>query len=196
MTVKLAVASDEPESNDKKRTNRMLANEHDWIKILVSAVVGMFAGLIADPIRAVLQKRIEARKLRNAIVWDTVTLSQTAMRVHDGKLEAWKFWLGVEIPAFQYYWEKNRDLFYINAKLTLLRLQCQQIIRLRDLVQNNQFTPEEAMNKLYETFAYMKITQEMSWRKRRHLARSVRTKPEGTVTGSEAANESARPDLG
>jgi len=172
--------------------NRM--PDHDWIKILVSAVIGMFTGLIAAPVRTMLQNRIEARKLRNAIIWDTATLSETAMRVHDGKLEAWKFWLGVEMPGFDYYWEKNRDLFYINTKLTLLRLQCQLIIRLRDLVRNKQETPDGAMDKLYETFAYMKLIHQMSWRERRRLARSARTKPEGTVTGSEAAGETANSD--
>jgi len=79
--------------------NRMPTNDPEWIKILVSAVVGMFTGLVADPIRSLIQNRIEARKLRNAIIWDTATLSETAVRVHDGKLEAWKFWLGVELPA-------------------------------------------------------------------------------------------------
>ena len=161
----------------------MLANDHDWIKILASAVVGMFTGLIADPLRSTVQNRIEAKKLKSAIMWDTASLSESAMRVHDGKLEAWKFWLGVELPGFDYYWEKNRDLFYINSKLTLLRLQCQMIIRLRDLVRNKQETPEGAMDKLYETFAFMKLIHEMSWRERRRLARSVRTRPEGTVKG-------------
>ncbi|HEX4005073.1 MAG TPA: hypothetical protein VHX60_02745 [Acidobacteriaceae bacterium] len=160
----------------------MTVQDHSWVKILVSAVAGMFTGLIADPVRSLVQNRIEARKLRHAIIWDTATLSETAMRVHDGKLESWKFWLGVEIPSFDYYWEKNPDLFYITAKLTLLRVQCQMILRLRDLVRNKQETPDGAMSKLYETFAYMKLLHEMSWRERRRLARSVRT-PDGPSHG-------------
>lgn len=96
------------------------------------------------------------------------------MRVHDGKMEAWKFWLGVEIPSFDYYWDKNRELFYISSKLTLLRLQCQMIIRLRDLVKNKQKIPEEAMDKLYETFAWMKLVHEMSWFERRRAVHSLK----------------------
>lgn len=156
-----------------------MANDHDWIKILVSAVVGMFTGLIADPVRGMVQNRIEARKLKSTIMWDIGNLSTSAMRVYEGKLEAWKFWLGVQLPGFDYYWEKNRELFYINTKLVLLRVQCQMIIRMRDLVANKQETPDEAMNKLWETLAYVKAIHEMSWLERRRLARSVGTKPQG-----------------
>ncbi|MGA3133135.1 MAG: hypothetical protein ABSD59_20240 [Terracidiphilus sp.] len=166
----------------------MPANNPEWIKILISAVVGMFTGLIADPIRSLIQNRIEARKLKNAVIWDIGNLSTSAMSVHDGKLEAWKFWLGVELPGFDYYWGKNRELFYINAKLVLLRVQCQVILRLRDLVKNKQKTPDGAMEQLWETLAAVKIIHEMSWRERRRLARSVGTKPGATVTGSEAAH--------
>lgn len=168
----------------------MPANDPEWMKILVSAVVGMFTGLVADPIRSVIQNRIEARKLKNAVMWDIGNLSTNAMSVHDGNLEAWKFWLGVELPGFDYYWDKNRELFYANSKLVLLRVQCQVILRLRDLVKNKQKTPEGAMDKLFETFAYMKLIHEMSWRERRRLALSVRTKPEGRVAGSETADGS------
>lgn len=174
--------------------NRIPTNDPEWIKILVSAVVGMFTGLIADPIRSLIQNRIEARKLKNAVMWDIGNLSTSAMSVHDERLEAWKFWLGVELPGFDHYWEKNRELFYINTKLVLLRVQCQVILRLRELVKNKQETPDGAMEKLWETLATVKIIHEMSRRERRRLARSVGTNPEGTVTGSEAADKSANSD--
>ena len=156
----------------------MTASDHDWIKILVSAVVGMFTGLIADPIRSLVQTRIEVWRLKNAVMTDISNLSTSAMSVYDGKLEAEKFWLGVELPGFDYYWDKNRELFYINTKIVLLRVQCQLIIRLRDLVKNMQKSPDEAMVKLWETLAFVKIIHEMSWLERRRAAQSVKTKPE------------------
>lgn len=156
----------------------MTASDHDWMKILVSAVVGMFTGLIADPIRSLVQTRIEVRRLKNAVMTDISNLSTSAMSVYDGKLDAEKFWLGVELPGFDYYWDKNRELFYISTKIVLLRVQCQLIIRLRDLVKNMQKSPDEAMAKLWETLAFVKIIHEMSWLERRRAAQSVKTKPE------------------
>jgi hypothetical protein len=100
----------------------------------------------------------------------------------------------IAIKATDYYWENNRELFYASRKLVLLRLQCQIIKRLRGLVENRQQHPSEAMSKLYETLAQVKHIHEMSWRERRRLARFVRAKPEGTVTGSETADESADSD--
>jgi hypothetical protein len=166
----------------------MPTNDTEWIKILLSAVAGMFAGLIADPIRSLIQTHIDARRLKNAVMWDIENLSTSAMSVHDEKLEAWKFWLGVELPGFDHYWDKSRGLFYTNTKLVLLRVQCQVILRLRDLVKNKQQTPDGAMEKLWETLATVKIIHEMSWRERRRLARSV-----GTKAGRPGHGETSTP---
>ena len=75
----------------------------EWVKILVSATVGMFTGLIADPIRGLIQSRIDIPKIENAILWDLSELSQSAVRVHDGELPAWKLWLSAELPSFDHY---------------------------------------------------------------------------------------------
>jgi hypothetical protein len=154
---------------------RMTVNDHDWIKILVSAVVGMFTGLIADPVRASIQNRIELRRLKSAIIWDFTTLATNASRLLEGNMEAPAFWHTVELPGFDYYWEKNRELFYANSKLVLLRLQCQIINRLCGLVEHKMRTPDEAMEKVYETIAQVKLIHDMSWRERRRLARSMKT---------------------
>ncbi len=144
----------------------MPAEDHEWLKILVSAIVGMFAGLIADPVRGLIQSRIDLAKMHNAVMWDLSNLSKSAMAVHDGKLPAWKFWLGVELPGFDYFWEKNRELFYTNTRLVLLRVQCQTVKQLRALVENKQQTPDEAMQKLWETLALIKVIHEPTTRER------------------------------
>jgi hypothetical protein len=172
----------------------MSANDSEWIKILVSAVVGMFTGLAADPIRSLIQNRIETRKLKNAVMWDIANLSTSAMRVHNEELNVNTFWLGIELPSFDYYWDKNRELFYANSKLILLRVQCQLILRLRDLMKMRQVNPDEAMKKFWETLKDIKHSDEMSWFERRRLARSVRTKPEGSVAIGEAVGPIADSD--
>jgi hypothetical protein len=135
----------------------MPAEDQEWLKILISAIVGMFAGLIADPVRGLIQSRIDLAKMQNAVMWDFSNLSKSAMGVHGGELPAWKFWLGVELPGFDYYWEKNRELFYTNTRLVLLRVQCEVVKRLRALVENKQQTPDEAMQKLWEVLVSVKI---------------------------------------
>lgn len=144
----------------KTDVGAMPAENHEWLKILVSAIVGMFTGLIADPVRGLIQSRIDIAKMQNVVMWDLSNLSKSAMAVHDGNLPAWKFWLGVELPGFDYYWEKNRELFYTNTKLVLLRVQCQMVKRLRALVENQQQTPDDAMQKLWEILVSVKIIHE------------------------------------
>src|SRR3974377_1966201 len=93
----------------------------EWAKILPSATLGMFTGLIADPIRGLIQARIDIAKMQNAILWDLSALSRSAIRVHDGELPAWNFWLSAELPAFDHHWDRNRELFYTSERLVSLR---------------------------------------------------------------------------
>lgn len=131
----------------------------EWVKILVSATAGMFTGLIADPIRDLIQSRIDIAKMQNAILWDLSALSQSAIRVHDGELPASKFWLSAELPAFDHYWDRNRELFYTSERLVSLRPHCQVVQRLKALVENKQQTPDEAMEKLWETLLLVKVVK-------------------------------------
>ena len=131
----------------------------EWMKILVSATAGMFTGLIADPIRGLIQSRIDIAKMQNAILWDLSALSQSAIRVHDGELPASKLWLSAELPAFDYHWDRNRELFYTSERLVSLRPHCQAVQRLKALVENKQQTPDEAMERLWETLLLVKVVK-------------------------------------
>jgi hypothetical protein len=131
----------------------------EWVKILASATVGMFTGLIADPIRGLIQSRIDIAKMQNAVLGELSALSQSAIRVHDGELPAGKFWLSAELPAFDHYWDRNRELFYTNEKLASLRPHCQVVRRLKALVENQQQTPDEAMEQLWETLLLVKVVK-------------------------------------
>jgi hypothetical protein len=131
----------------------------EWVKILVSATAGMFTGMIADPIRGLIQSRIDIAKIQNAILWDLSALSQSAIRVHDGELSAGELWLSAELPAFDHYSDRNRELFYTSERLVSLRPHCQVVQRLKALVENRQQTPDEAMEKLWETLVLLKVVK-------------------------------------
>ena len=139
----------------------------EWAKILASATVGMFTGMMADPIRGLIQARIDIAKMQNAILWDLSALSQSAVRVHDGELPAEKLWLSAELPAFDHYWNRNRELFYTSERLVSLRPHCQVVQRLKALVENKQQTPDEAMDELWETLLLAKVVklvpEDSSW---------------------------------
>jgi hypothetical protein len=139
----------------------------EWLKILISAVSGLFAGLIADPIRGVIQVRVNTIRMESAIQFDFINLSISMKAVEEGLVPAWKFWLGVELPAFEYYWNKNRELFYGSVESQLLRLQCMTVERLKGLVANKQKTGEEAMEKLHEVVAKVTGMQKpLTWKRR------------------------------
>ena len=131
----------------------------EWVKILASATIGMFTGLIADPIRGLIQSRIDIAKMQNAILRDLSALSQSAIRVYDGELPARTFWLSAELPAFDHYWDRNRELFYTSERLVSLRPHCQLVQRLKALVESKQQTPDEAMEKLWETLLVLKVVK-------------------------------------
>jgi hypothetical protein len=131
----------------------------EWMKILVSATAGMFTGLIADPIRDLIQSRFDTAKIQTAVLWDLSVLSQSAVRVHDGELPASKLWLSAELPAFDYHWNRNRELFYTSERLVLLRPHCQVVQRLKVLVENKQQAPDEAMEELWETLLLAKVVK-------------------------------------
>lgn len=152
----------------------MVSANNEWLKILISAMVGMFAGLIADPVRNVIQMRINTVRMECAIQFDFLNLSTGMKAVEAGLVPSSKFWLSVELPAFEYYWDKNRELFYSDMELQLLRLQCMTVQRLKGLVANNQKTGEEAMLKLNEVVTQVRGMQKSLTWKRRIILKFVR----------------------
>jgi hypothetical protein len=131
----------------------------EWVKILASATAGMFTGLIADPIRGLIQSRIDIARMQHAILLDLSALSQSAIRVHDGELPASKLWLSAELPAFDHYWDRNRELFYTSERLVSLRPHCQVVQRLKAQVESKQQTPNKAMEELWETLVLVKVVK-------------------------------------
>lgn len=76
---------------------------YEWLKILLAAAVGMVTGLIADPIRGVIQWRINILRMEIAIQTDFLMLSVALAGLKHGLVPPEKFWLGVNLPAYEYY---------------------------------------------------------------------------------------------
>lgn len=145
----------------------MFSVDLEWLKILISAATGLFAGLIADPIRAVIQLRITTIRMESAVQFDFIALFTAMKSVEVGAVSADCFWLGVELPAFDYYWERNREIFYNSLELQILRFHCVTVQRLKGLVCNKQMAGEEAMKKLDEVVVQVRGMQKpLTWKRR------------------------------
>jgi hypothetical protein len=140
--------------------------DHEWLKILASATVGLFVGLFADPIRNLIQIRINTVRMERAIQFDFLNLWMAMKTVEEDNVPASEFWRDVELPAFDYFWERNRELFYVSLELQPLRLNCMTVQRLKALVEDGRKTPEEALAKLSAIVNQVKGHQKpLNWRR-------------------------------
>ena len=112
---------------------------HDWIKILISSTLGLLAGLIAEPTRGAMQSRINMMRMANAIRFDFWQLDNH-MKLLKIDANSLVFWQDVELPAFNYYWEKNREQFYTNQNLQAIMIICFDVKRLRSSVEKGEQT--------------------------------------------------------
>jgi hypothetical protein len=116
-------------------------SNHEWLKILASSVVGLFAGLVAEPFKSTLQRNIEIGRLKRAIVMDFMrveTIIQVAEKMGAMNKDAEEIrsyaWPKVELPAYQHYWAGKRELFYDNLELHLMHLHCASVMTMKQQV--------------------------------------------------------------
>jgi len=88
-----------------------------------------------------------------AIGMDFLMLSIGLETVKHDLVPAEKFWMGLSLPAFEYYWEKNREMFYGSFELQNLRMQCMTVLLIKESVEKKQKTFEDAEAQLRETIA-------------------------------------------
>ena len=130
--------------------------DHEWLKILASATVGLFVGLFADPIRNLIQIRINTVRMERAIQFDFLNLWMAMKTVEEDNVPASEFWRDVELPAFDYFC----------LELQPLRLNCMTVQRLKALVEDGRKTPEEALAKLSAIVNQVKGHQKpLNWRR-------------------------------
>jgi hypothetical protein len=115
---------------------------NEWLKILVSTLAGLLAGLVAEPFKSTVQRKIEVVRLKRAIGFDflrvTLMLAVTEHELADPKA----MWQGVDLPAYQHYWASKRELFYHDFELQKTQTQCQLLLLIKDAVQEGR-TPSE-----------------------------------------------------
>lgn len=124
---------------------------HEWLKILLSAVVGMFTGLVADPIRETVATRMKLLRLEKAIALDCFFLKMTFLAVEHGMTTNEQVWKSDMLAGFKYNWEHNRELFYHDLRMQTLRLQLQTILMTQERVGLGQVSYDEAKQRVQET---------------------------------------------
>lgn len=124
---------------------------HEWLKILVSALVGMFAGLIAEPLRESLSLRIKTLRVERALAVDCLYLHLAIKTVEQGLAPAANFWKHEMLAGFTYHWEKNREFFYDSLELQTTRLQFQTILKIQQKVEDGNCTSDQGFKEISET---------------------------------------------
>jgi len=124
---------------------------HEWLKVLASALAGMFAGLIADPIRESFSMHIKAYRMERAIRLDRINVKLREEQLRGGTLTAPSFWSIELFPSFKYYWDKNREYFYVDFRLQRLCTQLHATRVLEEGVRKGEMKTEVAGPKLIRT---------------------------------------------
>lgn len=126
--------------------------QHEWLKILVSAVVGFLAGLIGDHIRVALARKFEIGRMKRALDLDLLDLITYRAFFVEGAITPQQFWQREIFPCFDSYWQRNREYFYSDPKLHKLRLHIQYILDFQETAKTGQLEMEkEALDKIFDT---------------------------------------------
>jgi len=140
-------------------------HDTEWLKILVSTLVGMLAGFIADPIRAAFARDLEIYRMRRAIGLDLVNVAAGQAAVKYGAATAHQFWQLEMFPSFTFYWQRNMEYFYGDLTLHTARMHIQGIQILQSAVQSGKTTVADGEVKLEGA---MKSLRETLWEKKPH----------------------------
>lgn len=124
----------------------------EWLKILVSTVTGFGLGIVADPIKGSLQWKINVARMERAILLDFVMIRAQLETVKADLVPEEKFWQALNVPAFEYYWNKNRELFYGSLDLQMLTWQCRIVEYTRTSVLQGTVGREEGKAAILKAF--------------------------------------------
>jgi hypothetical protein len=101
---------------------------HEWLKILTSAAVGLVAGLILEPLKGLILHERDLTLMLEGVLGDCRAVE---IQISDDSVDevlAGKRKVNAAMPAFEYYWEKKRELFFETIELRILASLCQQIM--------------------------------------------------------------------
>jgi hypothetical protein len=125
-------------------------SSHEWLKILASSVVGLFAGLVAEPFRSTLQRKIEIIRLKRAIGLDCLRVL-TCLEIAKQELASEsQMWQVIDLPAYQHYWAGKRELFYNDFDLQNMQLQCSLMLAIKQSVVDGRITSQAGIARVRE----------------------------------------------
>jgi hypothetical protein len=133
-------------------------HDTEWLKILASALMGMLAGFIADPIRASFARDFELYRMRRAISLDLLNVITGQAAVKHGAATAHQFWQFEMFPSFTFYWQRNMEYFYSDFTLHAVRMNIQAIQLLQSSVQSGNKTVADGEVKLEDLMKPLKET--------------------------------------
>jgi hypothetical protein len=140
-------------------------HDTEWLKILASALVGMMAGFVADPIRAVVTREFELYRMRRAIGLDLLNVITGQSAVKHGAATPHQFWQFEMFPSFTFYWQRNMECFYSDLTLHAIRLNIQAIQILQSAVQSGKTAMADGEVKLE---GLVKSLKETLWGEKQH----------------------------
>jgi hypothetical protein len=125
---------------------------HEWLKILASALAGLLAGVMLEPLKRKLQWEHDMSKMLNAVLTD--------YRIVELNVRDWeKHYKGTpefNLPGFKYYWENKRDLFYETMELQILVALAQTMDMFKRLAEIGETGGEDLATKLNHNISEMK----------------------------------------
>ena len=126
----------------------MPISDHDfeWLKILVSTLAGLFAGLIAEPFKSTVQRKIEIVRLERAIGLDCLRIRMAILSTTHGLVHnPSNYWKLDPLPAYDHYWASKRELFYVDFDLQQIHMVCMHIQLIRQKVLEGRQDGESGM---------------------------------------------------
>jgi hypothetical protein len=104
----------------------MNPNQHEWLKIVLSTIAGLMAGLVAEPFKTWIQDRITVLKIRRVLHRELVRLENqfsmgSALKEATSIDRSSRELASFKAEAFEHYFETQRALFYSDNKLSEMR---------------------------------------------------------------------------
>ena len=128
-----------------------MASESEWLKIVASTCLGLFAGLIAEPLKSSMTSRRTQREISHAIRHDLKLLRAFLPFYRLNKYDAEFVSRRIELPVFNYHWSKNKGAFYESSHLRFLRFQCEIILSDAHNMKTGKCTKEEGLKSIHES---------------------------------------------
>ena len=92
---------------------------HEWWKILVSALAGLLVGLLGDVVKSAVGDWLKSRRIRKRLNEELRRMLNTMkdLKVKNVRLNREAFLEVTKTSAFEHYWEMDQSLFYEDAEL-------------------------------------------------------------------------------